>query len=164
MMYHWKVSQRMTKPKYNYWRTYELQESIQQKDDFWNQNCNKCVAIEIYLQPVTIRNIRPGCCNKPKGMLQILYERGFIDVTLVRTPRSMRYSKDGKKEEMDAETGEVKDECKCFSLTHLLSQCTDFINQKLIWNSCVRKFLLISHNNASWLPSGPQIIGSKTAN
>jgi len=38
-------------------------------------------------QAVTIpsKNIKPGWCNKPKGMLQILFERGWIDRSLVKT-------------------------------------------------------------------------------
>ena len=54
----------------------------------------------------------PGWCNKPKGMLQILFERGLIDCTLVNTPRSMRYSKKGKAKDFSEDTGELLHEFK----------------------------------------------------
>ena len=44
-----------------------------------------------------VRKKTEGWLNQPKGMLQVLYERGFIDVTKVNHPRSMSYSKKGKK-------------------------------------------------------------------
>ena len=43
-----------------------------------------------------------GWVNAPKGMLQILWERGFIDDTQVKISRSSRYSKDGRKDDVDA--------------------------------------------------------------
>ena len=33
------------------------------------------------------KNVRKGWCNTPKGMLQILWERGYIDSTLVKIAR-----------------------------------------------------------------------------
>ena len=46
---------------------------------------------------ITTNNVSKGWRNTPKGMLQILCERGFIDTTLVKTARSSRYSILGKK-------------------------------------------------------------------
>jgi hypothetical protein len=43
--------------------------------------------------------VKEGRLGKPKGMLQIIWERGWIDSTKVVSGRSMRYSKDGKKED-----------------------------------------------------------------
>ena len=79
---------------------------------------------------VSTQNIKPGWCHKPKGILQILFERGWTDHTLVKSPRSMRYSKKGESKDMNVETGEIQHEFKKYSLTHLLSKCKDFENQK----------------------------------
>ena len=58
-------------------------------------------------------------------MMQVLYERGYIDVN-----NHKRYSKNGKKNDFDENTKELKEECTKYSLTYLLSQCSDFKNQK----------------------------------
>ena len=50
------------------------------------------ISITIEEQDVT-----EGWLGKQKGMLQILWERGWIDSSKVVTARSMRYSKDEKK-------------------------------------------------------------------
>ena len=70
-----------------------------------------------------------GWAGTPKGMLQILYERGFINAALVNTARSTRYSKLGKKNDFEKDTGKIMDECKQYSLTHLFSKCSDFTNE-----------------------------------
>ncbi len=77
--------------------------------------------------PVTIEEaeVKDGWLGRPKGMLQILWERGWIDATKVVSPRSMRYSKDGKKEDL-GEDGKLKDENKRYVLSHLLNGCKDF--------------------------------------
>ena len=38
----------------------------------------------------------PSWVGKSKGMLQIIFERGFIDVNIVTNPMTVRYSKYGK--------------------------------------------------------------------
>jgi hypothetical protein len=43
------------------------------------------------------QKVKEGWLEKPKGMLQVLWERGWIDLSKVVIARSMRYSKDGKK-------------------------------------------------------------------
>ena len=72
----------------------------------------------------------PGWVNKPKGLLQILFERGFIDPELVKKPSKMRYSRNGKKDDIDETTGVVKDDCQRYALSYLMNNCSDFINQK----------------------------------
>ena len=57
--------------------------------------------IELYKQRniatnKTEQNIIHGWLGQPKGMLQVLFERGYIDITKVLHPRSMIYSKSGK--------------------------------------------------------------------
>jgi hypothetical protein len=54
------------------------------------------------------QKVKEGWLGKPKGMLQILWERGWIDSSKVVTARSMRYSKDGKKEAF-GEDGKLKE-------------------------------------------------------
>ena len=70
----------------------------------------------------------PGWMGKQKGMLQVLYERGYIDITKVKSARSMRYSKDGKK--TDLVDGALTYVGKQFSLKFILKNCSDFKNEK----------------------------------
>lgn len=58
-----------------------------------------------------------GWVNQPKGMLQVLWERGFIDPANYK-----KYTKDGPK-------GANGKRDKNFSLVHLLSECPDFENE-----------------------------------
>jgi hypothetical protein len=69
--------------------------------------------------------VKEGWLGNPKGGLQILWEHGWIDSTKVVSGRSMRYSKDGKKEDF-GEDRKVKDDNLQYVLTYLLSQCKDF--------------------------------------
>ena len=69
--------------------------------------------------------VKEGWLGRPKGMLQILWERGWIDSTKVVSSRSMRYSKEGKKGDF-GEDGKLKDENRQYVLSHLLKQCKDF--------------------------------------
>ena len=82
--------------------------------------------------PTDITNpvVIPGWLNKPKGMLQILYERGYINKELVTKPSRMRYSKNGKKNDYEHDKKTLKSTCKQYLLTHLLSKCADFKEQK----------------------------------
>jgi hypothetical protein len=59
---------------------------------------NILVTVEEY-------QVKEGWLGKPKGMLQILWDRGWIDSTKVVSGRSMRYSKDGKKKKTLVRTG-----------------------------------------------------------
>ena len=70
-----------------------------------------------------------GWCNKLKGMLQILYARGYIDILKVVHPWSMEYSKYGKKRDHDSD-GKLTDTCKTYSLHHILSNTSDFATKK----------------------------------
>jgi hypothetical protein len=49
--------------------------------------------------------VKEGWLGRPKEMLQILWERGWIDWTKVVSGRSMRYSKDEKKKKTLVRTG-----------------------------------------------------------
>ena len=82
--------------------------------------------------PTDITNpvVIPGWLNKPKGMSQILYERGYINKELVTKPSRMRYSKNGKKNDYEHDKRTLKSTCEQYSLTHLLSKCTDFKEEK----------------------------------
>ena len=65
-----------------------------------------CNENNIDVQKNTSNDI-PGWLGKPKGMLQILFERGYINQELVTNPRSMRNTKMGKKDDIDVENGKV---------------------------------------------------------
>jgi hypothetical protein len=81
--------------------------------------------------PTTVeeQGVKEGWLGKPKGMLQILWERGWIDSSKVVSARSMRYSKDGKKEDF-GEDGKLKEASQQYALSYLLSHCTDFKEEK----------------------------------
>jgi hypothetical protein len=61
-------------------------------------------------------------------MLQILWERGWINSSKVVTARSMPYSKDEK--EAFSEDGILKEASRQNALSYLLEQCTDFKDEK----------------------------------
>jgi hypothetical protein len=63
--------------------------------------------------------IAPGWEGQPKGLLQILWERGLIEHKLLD-----KYTLDGRK---DAITGKVDLQ---YSLRHLLAECSDFKNEE----------------------------------
>ena len=88
-----------------------------------------CNENNIDVQKNTSNDI-PGWLGKPKGMLQILFERDYISQELVTNPRSMRYTKMGKKDDIDIDSGKVQKECKQYSLTNVLAKCTDFIEEQ----------------------------------
>lgn len=70
-------------------------------------------------------NVTKGWVNKPKGMLQMLWERGFIDEAQVNSPRSSRYPKDGRKGDVDVDR-KLSEEGERYSLSALLMKYTDF--------------------------------------
>ena len=64
-------------------------------------------------------------------MLQILWERGFIDQYLVKTPRKMIYSNQEKKQDFEEISGHLKEESRKYNMTDLISQSSDFKNEKV---------------------------------
>ena len=60
----------------------------------------------------------------------MLWERGYINDKKVTNPRVMRYSKDGKKGDVDTNTNLLLNECKQYSLVWLLSNAKDFAIEK----------------------------------
>lgn len=65
----------------------------------------------------TSRKIRPGWVGKPKGLLQVMWERGFIDEEKLDKYKLTATDHDG----------ELIEE---YSLRHLMSNCTDFATEK----------------------------------
>jgi hypothetical protein len=74
---------------------------------------------------ITHPRILEGWCGKPKGLLQVLFERGKIDPNV--SPQS--YKKNGTKGTDFEDNGDLKETSKPFTLTFLLSQCPDFANE-----------------------------------
>jgi hypothetical protein len=75
------------------------------------------------------QKVKEGWLGKPKGMIQILWERGWVNSSKAMTARSMRYSKDGKKEDF-GEDGKLKEASRQYALSYLLQQCTNFKCEK----------------------------------
>ena len=67
---------------------------------------------------------KEGWMGKPKGLLQILWERGFIDEQNVHL-----YSLKGKRSQIDNK-GKLKKKFEKYSLHTLMSRCSDFANEK----------------------------------
>ena len=65
-----------------------------------------------------VEKVKEGWEGKPKGLLQILWERGLIDGTNLNN-----YSLTGKKDEL----GTVDNST---SLRHIMGMCTDFLNEE----------------------------------
>ena len=70
-----------------------------------------------------------GWCGAPKSILQVLYERGYINTDYVKTPRSARYSLNGGGNDFDT-NGEILEESKNFIFTTILNKCKDFLEEK----------------------------------
>ena len=65
-----------------------------------------------------VTKIKEGWVGKPKGLLQVLWERGFIDTTKLSS-----YTLTGKKTELGAVDLD-------FSLRHLMEMCHDFLHEE----------------------------------
>ena len=68
--------------------------------------------------------IKPGWVGANKGLLQVLWERGFVDEN-----RWREYSQEGKKRWRD-EDGKIKEQFKPYLLREIMSNCGDFKNEK----------------------------------
>ena len=68
--------------------------------------------------------VEEGWVNRPKGLLQVLWERGWIDVT-----KLSEYTLKGKANQMDGDQN-ILPEYRRFVLRHLMSQCADFKEEK----------------------------------
>ena len=69
-----------------------------------------CNENNIAVEAEVCNNI-DGWCGRPKGLLQTLLKRGFINTELVAKPSKIWYSKEGKNTDHN-ENGEVKEEYK----------------------------------------------------
>ena len=68
--------------------------------------------------------IEEGWCGKPKGLLQVLWERGWIDEKNVS-----EYSLKGKEYQKDSDS-KILPEHRRFVLRSLMEDCADFRNEK----------------------------------
>jgi len=68
--------------------------------------------------------VEEGWVNRPKGLLQVLWERGWIDET-----KLSEYTLKGKANQMDGDQN-ILPEYRRFVLRHLMSQCADFKEEK----------------------------------
>ena len=85
-----------------------------------------------------VKEIQKGWIGQPKGMLQVLWERGFIN-----TKKLSLYTEKGKQDHKDSE-GKLYPEYKQFSLTHLMHECDDFVHEpsameKMMNDLCTKK-------------------------
>ena len=64
----------------------------------------------------TTQQIIPEWYLRSKGMLKILFKRGWIDPNMVSNSQVMWYSKQGRKEDVDDGIGYIKNECTKYIL------------------------------------------------
>ena len=67
-----------------------------------------------------------GWCGRPKGLKQVLFERGFVNPDV---PHG-RYTMKGRRDDVD-EHGNLNDEGKKYCLPYLMKQCKDFREEKM---------------------------------
>ena len=84
----------------------------------------KRVAVSkgIYIQKYQ-KVILPGWINQPKGLLQVLYERVWID-----TSKLSEYSDSGKQHQLN-ENGNVLPKYSDFLLRNIMDRCRDFCDE-----------------------------------
>ena len=68
--------------------------------------------------------IKPGWVGANKGLLQVLWERVFVDEN-----RWREYSLEGKKSWRDQD-GKIKEQCRSYLLRERMNNCGDFNNEK----------------------------------
>ena len=78
---------------------------------------SKAKALDIPTKQLKTKKIVKGWVGKPKGIFQVLWERGFIDPSNTKKYRIKLLD----------DNGEFVPE---FSLVHLLKDCPDFKNEK----------------------------------
>ena len=79
--------------------------------------------------------------GNPKGLLQVLWERGWIDETKIG-----EYSLKGKTSQMD-DDGNILPQHQRFVLRSLMADCTDFKEEKSAMEVLLQNPSTKSHNN-----------------
>ena len=81
---------------------------------------------EDYKIPLTcqVDVIELGWCGKPKGILHVLWEQGWVDINKLGL-----YSGKGRTSQLDCD-GHVKKEFESYVLRTLISNCQDFAGEK----------------------------------
>ena len=105
---------------------------------------------------ITEKIIRPGWLGTNKGLLQALYERGWIDKENWR-----KYTLSGRESEKD-ENGKVKEEFLPYVLRDLMANCADFKEEKSAMEDLFQKLSAKGPNKIELLPSPkyhPEIAG-----
>ncbi len=85
--------------------------------------------------------VKVGWMGKPKGLLQVLWERGGINENNLK-----EYSLKGKGYQMD-EDGNLKEEFQCYNLRTLMSNCANFKEEKSAMEVLLQDLSTKSHNN-----------------
>jgi hypothetical protein len=90
-----------------------------------------------------VDEVLEGWVGKPKGVLQILYERGFIDPTVLS-----EYSLDGRDQWKD-EYGEIFPRYLPYCLRFLLAECSDFKNEVTAMEDLATKLAINDRSTVS---------------
>ena len=92
---------------------------------------------------IEIDVVEEGWLGKPKGLLQVLWERGWVDEKKIG-----EYSLKGQKHQMD-ENGKIKDEHRHLVLRTLMMNCADFKEEKSAMEVLLQDLSNKSSNNQS---------------
>ncbi len=90
---------------------------------------------------------KEGWMGKPKGLLQILWEQGFIDKNSLSS-----YSYKGRKSQMD-EDGKLKEDFTKYYLPTLMKRCSNFANDKSAMEHLFLQLSLKAEQTISMLTS-----------
>ena len=76
----------------------------------------KAIALSIEIERIATSKLQKGWYDKPKGMLQVMWERGFVDESKLQC----------YKIKVLDDSGEIVPE---FSLENMVKSCHDFLNE-----------------------------------
>jgi len=124
----------------------EIKEELKSKGVFVRGHCDrekmeKLAADNKIELTSRVEIVKEGWMGKPKGLLQVLWERGWIDENNLN-----EYSLKGKGYQMD-EDGNLKEEFRCYNLRTLMSNCADFKEEKSAMEVLLQDLSSKSHNN-----------------
>ena len=124
----------------------EIKKELKEKGHVIRGHCGKEELDDLAKRngiALTYKNtmVEEGWLGKPKGLLQVLWERGWIDETKIND-----YSLRGKASQMDEE-GNILPQHRRFVLRSLMADCTDFREEKSAMEVLLQDLSTKSHNN-----------------
>ena len=107
----------------------------------WKEELNDLAKLNDIALTYETTKIEEGWLGKPKGLLQVLWERGWIN-----EKKKNEYSLKGKASQMN-DKGKLKPEFICYRLRTLMSNCADFKEEKSAMEVLLQELSTKSLNN-----------------